>query len=220
MPWSLTNRLASWAGLGRSFNFLDSPSLIDRELLLVEPSPQWVSDYVAACEHPMSLGQADGLIRPTRQQINDFVRVCPRGRQLPDSSSGSLPCYHFWMALPDGAPLKMAGAISLRIGHTYDTEMYFGHIGYHVYPVVRGHNYAERACRLIMPLAFHHGMRSVWITCNPDNWASRRTCERLGAQLVEIVPVPPEHELFHRGEIEKCRYRLDLPVAVPQAVAG
>ena len=53
-------------------------------------------------------------------------------------------------------------------------------------------------------------MRRLWITCNPDNFASRCTCERLGCKLVEIVRVPPGHTLYQRGEFEKCRYRLDL----------
>jgi tagatose 1,6-diphosphate aldolase len=61
-----------------------------------------------------------------------------------------------------------------------------------------------------MPLARRHGINPLWITCNPDNHASRRTCERLGATLVEIVPVPVGHTLYQRGEREKCRYRVDL----------
>jgi tagatose 1,6-diphosphate aldolase len=53
-------------------------------------------------------------------------------------------------------------------------------------------------------------MKTLWITCNPDNYASRRTCERLGAEMVEIVPLPSNNVLYQRGEREKCRYRLDL----------
>ena len=41
-------------------------------------------------------------------------------------------------------------------------------------------------------LARAHGHSLLWITCNPDNLASRRSCERLGAQYVDIVPVPRE----------------------------
>ena len=37
--------------------------------------------------------------------------------------------------------------------------------------------------RLLLPLARRHGLQTVWITCNPDNWASRRTCELAGAEL-------------------------------------
>ena len=79
-----------------------------------------------------------------------------------------------------------------------------------VYPPARGNAYAERSCRLLLPLARRHGLRSLWITCNPDNAASRRTCERLGAVYVDTLPIPPEEPLFARGETHKCRYLLDL----------
>jgi tagatose 1,6-diphosphate aldolase len=79
-----------------------------------------------------------------------------------------------------------------------------------VYPPARGRHYAERAARLLLPLARRHGMSELWITCNPDNAASRRTCERLGGELVEIVPIPPDHAFYSRGERAKCRYLIRL----------
>jgi tagatose 1,6-diphosphate aldolase len=111
-------------------------------------------------------------------------------------------------ATPVAVP--MAGSISLRVGHTPSIELYFGHIGYHVYPPARGRHYAERACRLLFPLARAHGLRTLWITCNPDNTASRRTCERLGGVLTETVPVPKDNPLHAQGDREKCRYRVEI----------
>ena len=88
--------------------------------------------------------------------------------------------------------------------------MYSGNVGYHVYPPARGRHFAERASRLLFGLARRHGMERLWITCNPDNLASRRTCERLGMHLVDTVPVPDTDPLYARGDRLKCRYRLDL----------
>jgi tagatose 1,6-diphosphate aldolase len=98
----------------------------------------------------------------------------------------------------------------LRIGDTVHIKMYAGHIGYRVHPAYRGHHYAAKACRLLLPLARLHGMKTLWITCNPDNFASRRTCEILGASLIEIVDIPHDHEMYLSGERQKCRYRIDL----------
>ena len=53
-------------------------------------------------------------------------------------------------------------------------------------------------------------MSELWITCNPDNIASRRTCERLGAEMKGVIDVPPGHILYARGERQKCRYRIAL----------
>lgn len=64
--------------------------------------------------------------------------------------------------------------------------------------------------RVLFPLTRRHGLSTIWITCNPDNWASRRTCQRLGANLVEIVALLAYNDTYKEGEREKCRYRLTL----------
>lgn len=128
------------------------------------------------------------------------------GRSPSDPARGLSPAYHFRLVVQR----QKAGSLSLRIGRTPSLELYAGHIGYEVVPRFRGRHYAERACRLVLPLARLHGLDPLWITCDPDNLPSRRTCERLGARLVEIVPVPPDSELYRQGERRKCRYRLDL----------
>jgi tagatose 1,6-diphosphate aldolase len=106
--------------------------------------------------------------------------------------------------------MRIAGGISLRISTAPAVERYYGHVGYHVYPAAQGRRYAERAARLLLPLARRHGLRTLWVTCNPDNWASRRTCERLGMTMIDIVSVPEDEPLHARGETVKCRYRLGL----------
>jgi tagatose 1,6-diphosphate aldolase len=50
----------------------------------------------------------------------------------------------------------------------------------------------------------------LWITCNPDNTASRRTLDRLGAEFVEIVSVPDDYPLIAGTLRQKCRYRLEI----------
>ena len=114
------------------------------------------------------------------------------------------------MRLSPPRPFGIAGGISLRIGDTEDLRQWVGHIGYHVYPKAQGQHLAERACRLILPLAKANDLDELWITCNPENAASRRTCERLGATLVDTVTVPIDHPLRARGDVAKCRYKLTL----------
>ena len=111
------------------------------------------------------------------------------------------------------------GYISLRVGHTEHLVRYAGHIGYQVEPEHRGHRYAARACSLLGPLARRHGLETLWITVTPENAASRRTCEILGAEMVEIVDLPPHTDMYAKGERRKCRYRLGL-TAAPPAAAG
>lgn len=125
-----------------------------------------------------------------------------------DVLRGLAPQYVFQMR-KTGTSVVM-GQISLRLGESVSLTHYVGHIGYSVAEPFRGHRYAARACRLLFALARRHGMRELWITCNPENIASRRTCELAGGELVEIVDVPRHHEMYTRGETRKCRYRVAL----------
>jgi len=125
-----------------------------------------------------------------------------------NQSQQDVPTYRFKMIV-EGIKGEV-GRIDLRVGDTERVVMYLGHIGYRVAPKYRGNRYAFRSCRLLLPLARSHGMKTLWITCNPDNAPSRRTCELLGAQLVEIVDVPKGSAFYRAGEKQKCRYRLDL----------
>lgn len=138
---------------------------------------------------------------PDRELELQLIRLIP-----PDPARERLPVYDFQIMVR-GCP---AGNINLRAGNTHAICTYAGHIGYGVFPAFRGHRYAGRACRLLFPLARAHGLATLWITANPDNAASRRTCERLGARLVETIALPEDTELYRIGEREKCRYRLTI----------
>ena len=196
------------------FHFLEPGRLVDGDLELIEPCRAHVDDVLAACAHPLTVRDAPADASLTRKQLLDFLSAAPRGRLYPDADRGWVPSYTFWMRLRDlpgrPAPLRIGGGCTLRVGDTEGIELYYGNVGYHVYPAARGHHYAERATRLLIPLFRRHGLRTLWITCNPDNYASRRTCERLGMELTGILPVPPDDPLYARGDREKCRYRLRL----------
>jgi tagatose 1,6-diphosphate aldolase len=192
--------------------FVDPGVLVDRELELVSPDDRLVDSLISTLHHPVTRSVAPELCGPDRQQIVKFVRDYPLGRVPGDPAKDFVPYYAFWMRLRAqfNPPVEVAGTINLRIGNNQNCEMYIGHIGYNVYPPARGNHYAERAVRLVLPLARHHGFDCVIITCNPDNVASRRTCERLGATLIETIDLPKDHPLYQRGERQKCRYRLEI----------
>lgn len=101
------------------------------------------------------------------------------------------------------------GSIRLRIGNTPHIHLYAGHIGYAVHPPHRGHHYAARAVRLLIPLAHSLGIDPLWITCDPDNAASRRSLELAGAEYIETVTVPDSSPINNTEHPYKCRYRLN-----------
>jgi predicted acetyltransferase len=129
-------------------------------------------------------------------------------RLPPDPARDRVACYDFEMRVAGSE--ASAGRVSFRAQPHRMMELYRGQIGYGVNPVHRGRHYAERSVRLLLPFIRRHGFSEIWITCDPENLASRRTCERLGATLVETVAVPETEEMFARGHRTKCRFRVDL----------
>ena len=218
---------AASAMAAAGFAFLDVPrlfTLVDHELELVEPEPRYAADLLAACHHPLTKELMPVQASLDRKTVDQFLAQNPRGHSPADPVRQVAPGYTFWMrirplsiASPAPAPssvpapdVAVAGSISLRIGHSLNLDHYLGHIGYHVLPPARGHHFAERAARMILPIARAHGHQMLWITCNPDNLASRRTCERLGAVFVDTVSLPKDNPLYTQGDRLKCRYRLDI----------
>jgi hypothetical protein len=127
-----------------------------------------------------------------------FVRVVPG-----EPSRGFVPYYHFRILTADGTDV---GHINFRVGATEHVRVCAGHIGFEILESFRGHGYALEACHAIAPF-----VRSVsgvvTITCDPDNLASIRTIERLGASFVDEAAVPPHDPHYQRASRSKRRYR-------------
>lgn len=119
---------------------------------------------------------------------------------------GRIPYYMFAVMNNDG---QKVGTISFRLGSDEQVGL-FGHVGYRIDAEHRGHGYAAKACALVLELARRHGYDHLTVTCSPENTASRRTCEKAGGRFVKMAFVPPEDELYARGERQKAVYRIDL----------
>lgn len=187
-------------------------NLTDHELTLVEPHAQYIDDLLHACHHPLTQELMPSQTYNSRDNFETLLKFHPQGHFQENRDKNIVPAYLFWMKIRDDFPsdIRMAGTIGLRLASTQYLELYLGHIGYHVYPAARGHHFALRACKLILPLARAHGYSSLWITCNPDNIASRKTCEQLGGIYVNTLDLPPDNPLYQQGDRQKVRYRLDL----------
>ena len=123
-----------------------------------------------------------------------------------DPVKGYSPGYAFKMRHPGG--VRTMGLIRLRIDSAAKLR-YPGHIGYEVRKRYRGHRYAARAACLILQLASKHGLTTVWLTVDPKNIASQKTCDIIGARYVETVRLPKTHEMYTQGARYRRRYRLE-----------
>ena len=121
-------------------------------------------------------------------------------------SKKHVPYYQFEMRKVGGT--GKIGLISLRVGSARRMR-HLGHVGYSVNKRSRGKRYAARSLRLLFPLALAHGMKAIWITRDPKNHASRRTCELAGARYIETVRMPKEHKMYALGMRVLRRHRID-----------
>jgi tagatose 1,6-diphosphate aldolase len=147
---------------------------------------------------------------------DDQLQLQLTAAEPPEQSTWKVPTYRF--DIQRLATAEHIGRINFRLGDTQLLTHYAGQVGYAIDEQHRGHHFAERACRLLLPFAARHGLDVLWITCGPDNPASRRTLERLGAQLMEIVDVPEAYPIPAVALRKKCRYRLNLTPVHPAII--
>jgi len=138
---------------------------------------------------------------------DDDLELVLKKKTPANEKKGHFPAYKFEMR--NFKTSKKIGIITLRVGNNENTK-YGGHIGYGVYKKYRGHHYAARSLRLLFSLAKKHGLNPLWITCNPENIPSRRTCELAGGKLIKIIDLPEHNDQYQKGERKKCRYKFDL----------
>lgn len=134
-----------------------------------------------------------------------YLRLCKTADE--NKEKGYVPAYYFTIVRCDDD--TEVGECDLRVGHNDNTK-YGGNIGYEIFEDYRGNRYALKACKLLFLLARKHKMDEVIITCSPENIASRKTCEYSGAELIDIIDVPPWHEMFKIGRKKTCQYVVKL----------
>ena len=120
-----------------------------------------------------------------------------------NAGQGLLPAYEFRIHYENGLE---AGRINLRVGNSRHAELVAGHLGYGVHPPFRGKRVALRACRALAPFVAEV-CGEIIITCDPDNAASQRTIELLGAEFLGEQAVPPDDPAYEAGSRRKRRYR-------------
>ena len=134
---------------------------------------------------------------------NGAIDLRLSGEDVFNEECGIQDGYVFYIYKHHG--LHKMGYVSLRLGES-PSLYYLGHIGYRIDPPYRGNGYARQACELLQPLMREHGLRSVVITTDTDNVASRKTCEHLGCVLESIADVPNESRVRCSGSEKKCRH--------------
>ena len=90
---------------------------------------------------------------------------------------------------------------------TQDKDVYYlGNIGYEIFSQYRGHGYSKDCSKLLIDLASKIGVSELTITANPNNIASLKIINSLGAKFVEVIKVPRNCQLYKTGDRYLERY--------------
>jgi len=182
---------------------------------LLVPDRLHLIEFLAAHERGWSPDNLQGL-KNTGERLAEI-------RDDPDAFLAALnaesPGDHR-ITLPDGSRVPrlpnctrwiwsggFAGQISLRWQPGTDElpQTCLGHIGYGVIPEKRGLGLATRALAAMLKQAKRVGLKTVELTCTPDNTASRRVIERNGGIFVEQFRAPAS-----LGGHPTQRFKIDL----------
>ena len=147
------------------------------------------------------------MFKDTSFLYDDEIKLVLERVEDANVERGWVPAYYFAICNHNG--VKM-GTCDLRIGHN-DNSYYGGNIGYSIDEEYRGHHYAGKACLLLFKLARLHDLGYLYITCDPENLASRKTCEYVGAEFLGVKELPLDNEMrVNLGDTEKCIFRFTL----------
>lgn len=94
---------------------------------------------------------------------------------------------------------EFIGVCAIRLAKTIE-NYYLGNVEYKIYEPYRGNNYALEATKLMANVSKYYNVYDLTITANPNNIASIRTIEKLGARFIEVGKIPKKHQLYKRGE--------------------
>ena len=139
--------------------------------------------------------------------VNEEIKLVVKRLAEGNPERNWVPAYHFHICDLNG---NVMGACDLRIGYT-EGLYYGGHIGYRVNEEYRGNHYAAKACRLLFDLARKHDMTYLYITCSPDNLASRKTLEYLQGEFIGVIELPEGNDMrIMEGATHKCIFKFRL----------
>jgi len=118
----------------------------------------------------------------------------------------SVPVNHYDIVLHNTD--TVVGEINARFG--YNEFLYYGgHIGYEINEKYRCKGFATEAVELLKQVFLAKGMNNIYITQSPENIASKRICEKVGAKFIELAELPLDNNMrIERGETHKNIWEL------------
>ena len=178
-----------------------------RHLRLDRPSIERLEEYRSMIDMARARGESgDGYNLPVtsiiRRQGPHYLRRLEEveaGINLPDTL---VPMSTRWLIDHEG---RVVGETRIRHRLTPPLEIEGGHVGYFVHPDHRGRGYGREILRLALIELHRLGIDRVLVTCNADNFRSRRVIEANGGRFDHYTVSPASGKQVMRYWIAQSR---------------
>ena len=118
-----------------------------------------------------------------------------------------IPFYYFDIYLNS---ISIAiGKISIRVGHNEHSYIN-GNVGYEIDEPFRGNGYAKLAVKMTYSVARFHGLTHLIISCDEDNYLSKRVIDKLNGIHIETIMPPKNYVFYYDGIPKHSIYRIDI----------
>jgi predicted acetyltransferase len=127
-------------------------------------------------------------IAELKDDFHKFLEREKDHRQGLNLPFGYVPSTNFWILDLDKE--KVVGLVSLRHELNDNLRNYGGHIGYNIRKPERGKGYGTKALELALVKAKEIGLNKALVTCDHDNFASKKIIEKNGGEFETMNTMP------------------------------
>ncbi len=185
-----------------SVEYIPGKEIPEDELLFVEPSMAFAKEIAAYRQEMLDADSSfDGCYSMKRMQdIKEYVDHCidwaNPGREADE--------YGAWgnvILVIRKSDMKMVGCMQVHNVLTERMKNYTGHVGYSVRPSERRKGYATRMLAKALDFLSSFGFEEVYVSCLPENEASKKTILANGGKLTETVFLKEDNVNLERYKI-------------------
>ncbi len=183
--------------------YIPGKEIADEDLLFVEPTMNFAKEIAAYRQEMLDAESSfDGCFSMKRMpDIQEYVDYCigwanPRRKADEHGAWGNV------LLVIRKSDMKMVGCMQVHNVLTERMKKYTGHVGYSVRPSERRKGYAKKMLAKALDFLSSFGFEEVYVSCLPDNEASRKTILANGGEFVETVFMNEDNVT-----LEKYRFR-------------
>ncbi len=187
-----------------SVEYVHGKEFPEEELLFVEPTINYAKEIAAYRQEMIDADSSfDGCFSMKRMpDIQEYVDYCigwanPRRKADTHGAWGNV------LLVIRKSDMKMVGCMQVHNVLTERMKKYTGHVGYSVRPSERRKGYAKKMLSKALDFLSSFGFEEAYVSCLPENIASKKTILFNGGEYVETV-------FMDEDNVDLERYRISL----------